>query len=144
MYQVPAPETSRYVARSNASTTHAGNIPPREAFAYIFDNEGEAVKFLISMGVYAQMRCPFCNGEAMWKRAWPEDTRVLPSRACLLLRCVLNRDHVWSPAMGLVFYRSRKPANVLLEVLYCWANREVRSMVTRRLPVTGKCCECVL
>ena len=73
----------------------------------------------------------------MWKRSWPEDTRILPSRACLVLRCVSNRDHVWSPASGSVFYQSRKPANVLLELLYCWANREERSKVARCLPVTS-------
>jgi hypothetical protein len=35
-----------------------------------------------------------------------------------------------------VFYKSRKTANVILELVYCWANREEQCKVARRLHVT--------
>jgi hypothetical protein len=124
MYRVPHLNTRRYGTRINARTTFAGNIPPRDELARLFDDEGAAVNFLIDMGVYDAMSCPICQGDSMWRRVWPEDTRILPSRSCLLLRCVNNRDHCWSPALGSVFYNCRKPANILLELIYCWANRE--------------------
>jgi hypothetical protein len=123
----------RYDTRRNASTNYDGNIPPRFVLSDIFDDEGEAIKFMITEGVIDAGYCPFCGGPSYWKCMWSNDTRVLPSSSSLTLRCCKNRDHVWSPFRGTAFTNCRKPANVILELIYCWSNRETQARVSRRM-----------
>jgi hypothetical protein len=125
----------RHSTRINATSHLDGNIPPRSVLAPIFDNEGEAIKFLIRRGVITVNCCPYCNGPSTWKCAWPEDTKLLPSRACIVLRCKDDYRHEWSPFYGSVFFGCRKPCNVILELLYCWACRDVQCTVSKRLQV---------
>lgn len=126
----------RYGIRQNASTNYVGNIPPRFVLSYIFDDEGEAIKFMFSQRILDALDCPFCQSPSLWKRAWSDDTKILPSRSCLILRCCSNRDHVWSPFLGTCFTGCRKPANVILEIMYCWANQETQARVSRRMKLT--------
>ena len=126
----------RYETRQNASTNYLGNIPPRHALSYLFDDEGNAIKFMFSQGIIDAVVCPFCGSPSFWKCAWPSDTSSLPSRSCLVLRCCANRDHTWSPFLGTCLLGCRKPANVILELIYCWANHETQTHVSKRMHIT--------
>ena len=126
----------RYSTRQNASTNYPGNIPPRFVLSNIFDDEGAAIKFMLSESIIDAVDCPVCGGPSTWKCAWPADTTILPSRSSLVLRCCYNRDHIWSPFLGTCFTGCRKTANVILELIYCWANHKTQVHVSRRMKVT--------
>ena len=117
---------SRHGQRTNARRSHPGNIPPRDELAYLFDDECEAMRYLMDYEILNTHACPFCgteNPEPKWKSPWPEGMTVLPHRACLTLRCGKDGTHCWSPFRGTFFSKCRKPANKVLELVYCWACR---------------------
>ena len=117
---------SRHGQRVNARRMYPDHIPPREDLAYIFDDEGEAMRYLMDYNILNTTKCPHCgteDPEPKWKSPWPHDAKVLPHRACLTLRCGKDPSHCWSPFRGTFFSKCRKPANKILELIYCWACR---------------------
>ena len=78
---LPRVSTPRHGVRVNANINYSGNIPPREELAHLFDDECEAMLFLMRYNILNTLACPVCGAEKpkpKWKSAWPDGVKKLP------------------------------------------------------------------